>query len=202
MNKSEAELSGFKVRGLLYGAVYGWFMETYGPQRTKDFTKSLSPWLKKRITTLEDNKIHPSEMNDWYPCEEVYPIYEHLVEYLEPEMVEKEVIDAVVDFMFKQSISGFMKGLLSFLTPATLIRRSSTFWRRVHSSGEVAIKERDKKNLEITLFDWKAHRISCEIFESWTRRLFTLTGRTVMSMTKTRCALRGDEACSWEVTFS
>lgn len=95
-----------------------------------------------------------------------------------------------------------MKGLMSFLTPAALIKRSSTFWKRVHSSGEVTIKERDKTSLEITLSDWKTHRISCEIFESWTKRLFNLTGKTVTGMIKTRCALKGDNACSWEVTFT
>ncbi len=202
MNNSEAELSGYKVRGLLFGAVYGWFKETYDKDRFDDFTKNLPPGLKKQIVSLEEGKYNPSEMKEWYPCEEVYPLYEYLVDYLNKEMNEKQVIDAVVGFMFKQSITGFMKGLMSFLTPATLIRRSSTFWRRVHSSGEVTIKERSKTSLEITLSDWKVHRISCEIFESWTKRLLTLTGRTVSAMTKTRCALEGDEACSWEVTLS
>jgi hypothetical protein len=202
MNNSEAEQSRYKVRGLLFGAVYGWFTETYDKERLDVFTSDLPPGLKRQVKSLEEGKYSPADMKEWYPCEEVYPLYEHLVDYLSNEMNEKQVVDAVVGFMFRQSVTGFMKGLMSFLTPAALIRRSSTFWRRVHSSGEVTIRERDKTSLEITLSDWKAHRISCEIFESWTRRLLTLIGRTVTGMTKTRCVLQGDDACSWEVTFS
>lgn len=201
MNHSEAELSGYKIRGLLYGAVCGWLIETYGFERFEDFLETLPPPLKERITKLEKNKFHPSDTKEWYPAHEVYPLYEQVADYLKSEMNEKQIIDELVNYMFKQSVSGFMKGLLSFLTPAALIRRSSTFWRRVHSSGEVTIKEKGKNLLSISLYDWKTHRISCMIFENWTRRLIELTGRTVVQMTKTHCCLEGDEACTWDVEF-
>lgn len=197
-----AEGNAFKVRGLLYGAVYGWLFKRYGgPERFDEFKITLPKSMQDLLSNFEEKKWHQNELRDWYPADELYFFYERLIDFLKPEMNEPEIIDGLVGFMFKQAISGFMKGLMSFLTPAALIKRSSTFWKRVHSSGEVTIKELGKGKLAVSLRGWKVHRISCAIFAGWTKHLMGLTGRTITEMKKTGCVLDGDEACTWDVVY-
>lgn len=167
--------------------------ERYGHKRFLNFNKTLPRDLVRILDTL-DTKL-------WYPAEDVYRAYEYFIEYFKDEMGEDELISSIVDFMFRQSISGFMKGMMAFLTPATLIKRATAFWRRVHSTGRITIENVEKNWLRVTLHDWKVHKISCKIFAGWMVELMKLAGSKNIEIEEINCALDGEGPCQWEATF-
>lgn len=196
MNKSGSvreEESGLKVRGLMYAAINGWITEKFDESRFQHFKQT----LPRDFIELFDNL----DIKEWYPAEDVYRAYEYLIKYFENQMSQSELIASIVGYMFRQSITGFMKGMMAFLTPSTLIKRATTFWRRVHSAGEIEIERSSKNHLLVTLHGWKIHKISCKIFAGWMVELMRLTGSKNIKVKETHCALEGNEVCCWEAGF-
>lgn len=196
MNKSGSvreKESGRTVRGFMYAAINGWILEKFDENRFQDFKQT----LPRDLIEIFDNL----DIKEWYPAEDAYHAYEYFIKYFENQMSEKELIASIVDFMFRQSIRGFMKGMMAFLTPSTLIKRATTFWRRVHSAGEIEIERVSKNHLLVTLHGWKIHRISCVIFAGWMVELMKLTGSKNIQVRETHCALDGDGPCCWEAGF-
>jgi hypothetical protein len=177
----------------MYAAIEGWMTEKFDHDRFSDFKNKL-PWDLTRMLDELDTKL-------WYPAEEVYRAYEYFIEYFKEEMGADELISSIVDFMFRQSITGFMKGMMAFLTPATLIKRATAFWRRVHSTGSISIENVEKKRLRVTLHDWKVHKISCMIFAGWMNELMKLTGSKNIKVEEVHCGLEGEGPCQWVATF-
>lgn len=134
--KVHEEAPELTVRGLMYAAINGWITEKFDESRFQDFKQTLPKDLIEIFNNLD--------IKEWCPAEDVYHAYEYLIKYFENQMSQSELISSIVGFMFHQSITGFMKGLMSFLTPSTLIKRATTFWRRVHSAGEIEIERVSK----------------------------------------------------------
>lgn len=188
--ENESELM---VRGLLYGVVARWTAERFGEEKFKSF-----------LATLPKEYSHPLanfEKKEWYPAIQVYPVYEYLIDFLSGEMNEAEVITGIVNFMFSQALTGFMKGLLSFLTPARLQKRATSFWLRVHSQGRIECTHAGKNHLNVQLHDWKIHRISCLIFAGWMKQLVMLTGGKDVEVKEIHCALDGGGPCQLEAKY-
>ncbi|MBD3285430.1 hypothetical protein GF359_03315 [candidate division WOR-3 bacterium] len=108
-----------KVRGLMYAAASRWTAEQFGDDK-----------LEKFLETLPDeyrNILNNYDKKEWYPAKGAFIVYDHLITFLADVMTETEVFEGITNFMFPQAITGFMKGLLSFLTPARLTRRATSF---------------------------------------------------------------------------
>ncbi|MBD3285429.1 hypothetical protein GF359_03310 [candidate division WOR-3 bacterium] len=183
----------FQVRGVLYAAVRGWIRENFSNERYLDFLGNLPKNLYERMVIFE--------AEEWYPAQDVYPVYEYLIEYLRPEMSEAEIIKDIVGYMFKKSVTGFLRTLVAFLSPSNLIKRATSFWLQVHSQGRIETEKIRDKYLIVQLHEWKAHRISCLIFERWMCELLHLAGGINILTKKVGCALKGDDACRWEVIY-
>jgi len=185
--------SSLKVRGVLYAAIRGWIRENYSDERYLDFLQGLPKDLHDRMVMFE--------FDEWYPAGDVYPVYEQFIEYFEGELQESELISRIVEYMFEKSVKGFLRKLVAFLTPPTLIKRATSFWQQVHSQGNIGIEKIAHQHYLVSLHDWKIHRISCLIFEGWMRQLLSVAGGISILTEKVSCSLKGDDACKWEVIY-
>ena len=195
--KSEEKASGeypdLKVRGLIYGAVSRWTAEEFGEEKLEAFLKKL-PDESKEILRNYDKK-------EWYPAKDAYVIYERLVSFLSSKMSEADVISGLVNFMFSQAVTGFMKGLMSFLTPARLTKRATKFWLRVHSQGRIEYIDGKNNQFNVVLHDWSVHRTSCLIFAGWLKQLVEYTGAKNVKVSEVNCSLDSPDPCRWEVKY-
>ncbi|MBD3285431.1 hypothetical protein GF359_03320 [candidate division WOR-3 bacterium] len=174
------------VRGVFLKFVREWMAENYG----EDFYKNFKTSLTDDQAELLDNV----ERAGWYPADQVFAILEKNIE-----LVGEENIEKMVRANIQKSVSGFLKGLASFASPANLAKRAPAFWKRMYSSGRLQTDKISPKEINVTVYDWKGIRFGCRIIEIWLEEMISLTGVKKYSIEETHCVFEGDEFCRWKV---
>jgi len=176
------------MRPIGFIAVRTWGPEKYGNQRFEEFLDS--------IPAVFSARIRQARPNEWFPAKDAYSLLELVRAHF-----GKDAFRDLILYLFNQSVSGFMKGLASFMTPATLSKRASSIWQRIHSHGRLEAKVIDKNHIQSTLYDWNVNKISCEIFAIWNRELLKLSGAKNVKIKEINCVHKGDEFCRWDIQF-
>jgi hypothetical protein len=176
------------VRGVFLEYVRQWLIEHKGQEYYNRFKNSLP---EKQADLLDK-----AERAEWYPSENSLAIQQRLVDTLGTEVVENMARE-----MIRKSISGFLKGLASFASPAMLAKRAPAFWEKTYSSGRLKTDKVGPKEFTVTVYDWKGTRFGCRIIGIWIEEMILLTGVKKYSIKKVNCVFDGDDYCQWRVSY-
>jgi hypothetical protein len=177
------------VRGVFLQLVREWMVENHGEAF---YTK-----FKSSLPDDQANLLDRAERAGWYPAKQVFAILEHNIEILGKENMEK-----MVRANIHKSVSGFLRGLVSFASPVNLAKRAPAFWKRMYSSGRLQTEKISPKEIEVTVYDWKGIKFGCRIIEIWLEEMILLTGVKEYIIRKTHCVFDGDEFCRWNIKLT
>jgi len=172
-----------------YTVVRPWGYNRYGEDRFNKFLKTVPEKLRRRI--------YEAQPKDWYPAKDAYT----LLDLIRAEFGQ-EGFEDYVHYLFTESVSGFMRGLASFINPESLSKRTNAMWLRIHSHGRVEPVITGKNSVQYTLYDWEAGRVSCELFEIWLCELLLMSRAKSVEIQKTHCVHDGHPFCRWDVRFT
>lgn len=176
-------------RGEFYPKVKAWIVEKFGGEKYADFCKILPASISDRLENADQAA--------WYPVEDSRLLYEKLFSFF-----GEEHLPDYVRFYVDKAISGFIRGLVAFLKPLDLAKRSLALWKRFHSTGKPKIEMVSPTHGKITLADWNHSPIHCKVHTLWFTELARIAGAKDIEVTETHCVHRGDEFCRWDVTFN
>jgi hypothetical protein len=84
-------------------------------------------------------------------------------------------------------------------SPAYVIERAASFWRRFHDSGDWSVVRRQPSGVSATLADWGSiDEASCVRLAAYMGRLFQLVGARNGQLERVACQARGDAACVFQ----
>lgn len=173
-------------RGVFIVLFREWIIENKGMDFYTDFKTS----LPDDLADLLENADRAS----WYPAKKAFALHEHLGKRL-----GKNISEEIVKANIKKSISGFLRGLASFVSPITLAKRAPSFWSRMYSSGRAQTNQISRTEFNVTIYDWKEVEFGCRIIEIWLEEMIKLSGVKRYTLEKVSCVYKDDEFCRWNI---
>ncbi|MGH7297991.1 MAG: hypothetical protein ACRELB_23835, partial [Polyangiaceae bacterium] len=91
---------------------------------------------------------------------------------------------------------------LRLASPAYVIERSASFWRRFQDSGTWTVERTPPNRVRATLRGWGAQdELTCVRLGAYMFRLFQLVGAKNGALERVACRSRGDPACVFEARW-
>ena len=141
--------------------------------------------------------------HDWYPVELSKEIYEAVEEEFASQ--NPNVLHNLGSFMAKRSMAGFLKYLVRLASVEQIINRIERIWSRYHNSGStqasVLGKEGDRFYGILSVKDYDAGPLWCKLMEGFVATFLTQTGVRRVRTEKKECIHKGDDICSWIVSW-
>jgi hypothetical protein len=175
-------------RGEFYPKVGDWIIKEFGKERYEEFSKTLPEELAHRLENAD-----PA---GWYPVQDSRLLYEKMFDFFGTQHLE-----SYVQYYANQALKGFLRGLVAFMNPLGLARRSAALWGRFHSTGRIEVELLSRNHGTITLHDWNHSPIHCHIHRLWYAELARIAGGKNVRVEETHCVHRGDEFCRWDIQF-
>lgn len=160
----------------------------FGEERYAEFSKK----IPQRIV----DRLENADQAAWYPVEDSRLLYEQMFSFF-----GEEHLADYIKFYVDKAIHGFIKGLVAFLKPLDLAKRTLALWRRFHSTGNPEIEIINPNQGRITLKDWDHSPIHCKVHALWFAELIRVAGGKNPKVEETHCVHRGDEFCRWDIRF-
>jgi hypothetical protein len=184
------------MRGVNAALIKKWLLQRFGEETLAQISAKISPEARKMLETPVPN--------EWYPAPLTREIYKVLDEELSPQHP-----DALFDygrFSAEQSISGFLRYLTRFVTVQQLIRRAQAFWKSYNKGGSIeagaVTEENGRKKSVVTIRGSGVGASGCKVLQGYLEVLIAKTGVRDLKVEKKTCIYKGDEACSWEVSWN
>ncbi|NLI97396.1 hypothetical protein GX441_01905 [bacterium] len=175
----------------------------------------IKAWLDKRYTPSDMEKISAKLSpearnillapvgNEWYPIELVREIYNTIHEVLKDKDPR-----ALVDygrFSAEESTSGLLKFLMKFIDMDAVIKRMKAFWKHYHKGGKITsselLEEKGRKKRIISFHGYDAGEPACLAPEGYLAVIGQRAGGKNVKVVKRECIHKGDDMCSWEVSW-
>jgi len=185
-----------KDRGVTPRYIRMWIVERFGQEGLARVLARLSPDAKDMLT-----KPVPHE---WYSVELSRELYEALDAEFTPR--NPDALPAVGRFVARRSVKGFLRYLVRLVSVEKIIERISAIWHRYHDGGKIEageISEREgRKQGLLTVTDYDAGKEWCTIMAGYIEGMVVSAGARDVTVEKKACIHRGDEVCSWLVSWS
>lgn len=184
-----------KDRGIHARYTLMWVKERFGADGVDRVAKRLPPKTSQMFL-----KPVPHE---WYEAAMMGELFEAI--RLEFTPVLPEALMDLGRFIARHSINGFLQFFVRVISVKTTIARSNAIWRRYHDSGSVETSMlEDDSNAKKGLFivkDYKTNPAWCVVHQGYIEGFLPYTNARNVSVTKQSCVHKGDEHCSWLVTW-
>jgi hypothetical protein len=189
-----------------------------GQERAQDrgiFPRYTRLWLRERLgqegLDRVMNKISPQARamlekpvpQNWYPTEYMTEIYEAIE--AEPESGKKGLLSDLGAFMAKRSMSGFLKYMVRLASVEQVINRLERIWLRYHdrgsAEGSILGKKGERYHGILSIMEYNAGPLWCKLMEGFAKTFLTQTGVRKVETVKKTCIHKGDDYCSWEISW-
>jgi predicted hydrocarbon binding protein len=113
-----------------------------------------------------------------------------------------DVMTAAGRFAAEHDLKTIHRLFLRLASPAYVIERSASFWRRFQDSGTWKVVREPPNRVRATLEGWGAQdEMTCIRLAAYMFRLFQLVGAQNGSLERVACRSRGDPACVFEAKW-
>ena len=180
---------------------------------TPVFVKS---WLEERHQRSDIEKIHkklsPEAYNmitspvgsTWYPLELIREIFNAIFDVLGEK--DPRVLADYGYYAAERSITVFLRFLMKLIDTDKMVKRIGAFWKFYHNGGKMTagelIQKSGHKERIISCYGYDAGEPFCLVFEGYARALTERAGGKNVLITKKNCIYKGDDCCSWLVSWT
>jgi hypothetical protein len=131
-------------------------------------------------------------LNNWYPEQD----YLHLLQVYRKVWPERSYED-IGRFGAQEALSGVYRNIVTD-DVATSARHMRVNWRNYHDTGELSI-DVEPSVIRVKVSDYPVVSDElCRLNQGYFSELLKLGGAQILSCSKVRCTVRGDEDCLWE----
>ncbi len=175
----------------------------------------IKTWLEQRSSPLEVEKVYQRlgpeardmfaspAANQWYPVELIRELYTAIFDVFKDK--DPRMLVDYGRFSAEQSSSGLLKFLMRFIDMDTVIKRMKTFWKHYHQGGKITaselVEEEGRKKRIISFHGYDAGEAACLSPEGFLTVIAQRSGAKNVVVTKKACIHKGDDCCSWEVSW-
>jgi len=170
-----------------------WLKENYGESGLANMIARLSQDSKEML-------IAPVS-SEWYPVVLLKETYSAMSDaYGTSKLTEYG------RFAAEHSLKGFLRYLTRFLSMQQLIKRMGAFWKQYHKGGGISAGEvylnGDRKEVTVTVRARELGKAGCDVIQGYLEGLIPLTKVTDPRIQKQTCIHKGDEVCTWLVSWT
>ena len=97
---------------------------------------------------------------------------------------------------------GVYRFFVMVLTPASMMRKASSFWSTVHSQGKLAVESPEPHKARVLLTQFPSEPAHCARLAGWMEGAGELTGAKNVDVVHDACIARGAPECSWQITWT
>ncbi|MCA1732200.1 MAG: hypothetical protein LC732_01195 [Acidobacteria bacterium] len=90
----------------------------------------------------------------------------------------------------------------SLLTPASMMRKASSFWSTVHSQGNLAVESQEPHKAKVILTQFSSEPAHCARLAGWMEGAGEMTGAKNVDVVHDACIARGATECTWQITWT
>ncbi|MBN2378738.1 hypothetical protein JXM67_02915 [candidate division WOR-3 bacterium] len=182
-------------KGITPVRIKSWLEECYKQSDIEKIHKKLSPEAYKMLTSPVGN--------NWYPVELTREVYNTVTDVL-----GKRNPRVLIDYGYysaQHSITGVLRFLMKLVDTNKIAKRMGAFWKFYHNGGKTTagevVEEGGRKKRTISYYGYDAGRYGCLVFEGYARALTEKAGGKNVTIVKKKCIYKGDDCCSWEVSW-
>jgi hypothetical protein len=136
----------------------------------------------------------------WYPVEPVLR-YHHELDRLFGKG-DLALCTRAGRFSAGWSMNTVLKVFLRFTSPNWLIEKTTRVWDRYHDTGRWEVKNAVDRRFTGELHDFAVKDTAfCARLRGWLHGAVELTGGPNPTITETKCACRGDAACTFNISW-
>jgi len=96
---------------------------------------------------------------------------------------------------------GVYRFFVMVLTPASLMRKASSFWSTVHSQGKLAVESEEPNKAKVVLTDFPSEPAHCARLAGWMEGAGEMTGAKKVDVVHDACITRGARECTWQINW-
>ena len=171
-----------------------WVVDKLGKSALRRLAELVGPEIATPLDGADPDK--------WYPTEYSARLYEALYELVGG---DEEKIHDFARFYLYERTKGFMRVLMTFVSPMQLAFRVGKMWRRFHDEGKATVElvEADSKKTtaKLTILDWRASAVNCLVNTYFYQEMVRIAGGKHVHCEETHCVHRGDDFCRWEISW-
>ncbi len=183
------------IRGVNAALAKKWLLERFGEETFSKICEKISP---EACQMLRD-----PDPNEWYVVSLTREVYEAIDQELG--RANPLVLEEFGRFEVEQSVKGFLRYLARFLTVQQLFNRAKAFWKSFNRGGGIdtgpVIEEGDRKKSTVFIRGSRIGSSGCRVLEGYIEHLIARTGVHDIKVAKKACVNKGDNVCSWEVSW-
>jgi hypothetical protein len=168
------------------------FLETeFGPGRTREFTATLDPALRKRC----EGVILASA---FYPIEDLIALATQARAHFGGDAT---FFERSGEFYAAFGLAGVYQALLSRRTPLDFLRAVERSMGQFVDDATVAVENETDGGVRIRLTGFPVSEIVCARHKGFLTRGLELAGAVSLSVREVRCTRGGEPACEWDIAW-
>lgn len=157
--------------------------------------QKLSPEARDMLTSPDGNQ--------WYPLELMKEVYAAIYD-----VTKDKNPRAIVDygrFSAERSASGLLRFLMKFIDMDQLIKRMKAFWKHYHMGGKITasglVEEAGRKKRIVSYHGYDAGEAACLAPLGYLKTIAERAGAKNVEVAEKTCIYKGDDVCSWEISW-
>lgn len=182
-------------RGVNAGLIKAWLEIKQGEGALDAIAARISPDARGMLTNPATNR--------WYPVALIREIYQAVHDEFAAD--DPRVLVDYGRFAADRSATGLLRYLMKLIDMDKIIKRMGTFWKHYHKGGKITAGELvevdGRKKRVVTIHGYDATPPGCLIQEGYFESISVRAGARNVRIEKKECIHKGDEACSWEVSW-
>jgi hypothetical protein len=180
-----------RIKGTSLASFLAFLESEFGPARTRDFTTTLEPALRKRC----EGVILASA---FYPIEDLLAVASQARVHFaaDPAFFERSG-----EFYAAFGLAGVYQALLSRKTPLDFLRAVERSMGQFVDDATVAVEDDTDGRVRIRLTGFPVSEIVCARHKGFLTKGLELAGAVSLTVREVRCTRAGEAACEWEIAW-
>ncbi|MBN2378740.1 hypothetical protein JXM67_02925 [candidate division WOR-3 bacterium] len=183
------------IKGVFPYSVRTWLKQRFGEDGLSHILSRLGPDAREMLES-------PSS-NDWYPASLLKEVYAAIDEEYSGKY--PDIITEYGHFNAERDVKGLLRYLMKFVTMEKLLKRMRSFWKQYNQGATIEaspLKEDDKnKSIVLSVKNYDLGLAGCTSLTEYIRVLCLNTGAKDLTVKKQTCIHKGNDVCSWEVSW-
>ncbi|MBK5254396.1 MAG: hypothetical protein JJE39_00030 [Vicinamibacteria bacterium] len=180
-----------RIKGTSIASFLGFLEAEYGASRTREFTASLEPGLRKRCEGLV-------LASAFYPVEELDSLATLARDYF---AADASFFERSGAYNAAFGLAGVHQVLLARPTPLDFLRAAERAWRQFVDEGGVDVNLVGEGKVRLRFEAVPGSEVRCARQTGFLTRSLELAGAQKLSVSKATCTLKGDPFCEWNVIW-
>jgi predicted hydrocarbon binding protein len=101
----------------------------------------------------------------------------------------------------QDAVRGIYRFFAPVLTPSALLGKASQMWKALYNQGNMVVERQTPGSVHLRVADFPSELAGCSRLTGWIEGMAELTGAKDLQIAHTRCYVRGDPECEWDVTW-